>query len=74
MKAEPPLTHRRNVRSGVTGGQMADELAEAILSTFGGVKASDAQHAALSDHLIASAVRWVNDEFKLGIPEGRDGA
>lgn len=58
---------KRTVRTGVTGREMADEFSEQVLSTFGSVKATDEQHERLSDALVTFAVRWVNDEFEIGL-------
>jgi hypothetical protein len=54
----------------VDGATLALALADRAIETFGSVKATDGQREALANHLTLTAVTWINDEFKLGLPNG----
>lgn len=54
-------------KSGRTGAQMAREMADLILDTFGSVHPTETERQALADYLVAVGVEWVNEAFELGL-------
>lgn len=59
----------------MNGGQVARELADLALGTFGAVRPTAAQRKALAESLIDDhAVRWINDELRLAHPVARRSA
>lgn len=53
-----------------SGDVIARELAALAIGTFGSVRATPEQIDELANHLTLTAVTWINDEFKIGLPDG----